>query len=114
LEPDFHHPRLALGVATALVCLAVTTMVATEKIYANVPADPTIVFTLTQADGTTFQARAWGDYFLGGIETVPTKTVSGYSIVFDEDSKNWMYAVRDIEGWLIASTNKVGQDPIVL
>ncbi len=101
--------RLISTIAMALVFFIVTITI--ENVYASMPVDSTVIFTVTQADGTTFQARAWGDYFSGGYETVPTETVSGYSIVFNEATQNWMYAIHDDEGWLIASTSKVGQAP---
>jgi hypothetical protein len=78
-------------------------MVATEKIYA-VPASPR-VHILTQASGSTIQARQWGDELLHGVETV-----DGYTIVFDEATQNWMYAIHDVEGKLVPSSNIVGKD----
>jgi hypothetical protein len=94
--------RLASSIATALFCLAVT-MVATEKIYA-VPASPRIHI-LTQVSGSTIKARQWGDELLHGVETV-----DGYTIVFDEATQNWMYAIHDVEGKLVPSSNIVGKD----
>jgi M6 family metalloprotease-like protein len=58
-----------------------------------------VVHTLIQADGTEFAARPWGDERLHGWETE-----DGYSIVFDEASQNWTYAVRDADGRLAASS----------
>jgi len=95
--------KLVSSMATLLLCLTIT-MVATEKIYADLANDT--VFTLTQADGTTFQARKWGDEWSSG-----TETEDGYSIVFDKATQNWMYAIHDFEGKLIASNNIVGKYP---
>jgi len=94
--------RLLSTIATALVCLAVT-MAATENIYA-VPASPRIHI-LTQADGTTFLARQWGDEWKHSLETV-----DGHTIVFDEATQNWMYATHDTEGRLVPSTSVVGKN----
>jgi len=57
----------------------------TTTVYAG-PAAP-IVITLPQPDGTTFQARAWGDEWSNGMETI-----EGYTILLDPQSKYWMYA----------------------
>jgi hypothetical protein len=78
-------------------------MVATENIYAMPASDR--LFPLTQANGTIFQAKRWGDERLNGKETE-----DGYSIVFDDVTQNWMYAIHDFEGWLVASSNTVGKD----
>ncbi|MCX5886310.1 MAG: M6 family metalloprotease domain-containing protein [Proteobacteria bacterium] len=70
-----------------------------------VPAAP-IVHTLTQPDGSTFQARQWGDESLHGWETE-----DGYSIVFDDRLKCWTYAVHDIAGRLTSSAKIAGKYP---
>jgi len=97
-----NNNKLVSSIATLLVCLAVT-MVATEKTSA-VPVFPEVL-TLTQADGTTFRARRWGDEWASGEETV-----AGYTIAFETATQNWMYAIHDAEGWLVASDNIVGKD----
>jgi len=71
-----------------------------------VPAAP-IVHTLTQSDGSTFQATQWGDESLHGWETI-----DGYSIVFDDNLKSWTYAVHDQTGKLISSKRRVNRDPL--
>ncbi len=63
-----------------------------------------VVHTLMQADGTGFAARPWGDERLHGWETE-----DGYSIVFDEASQNWTYAVRNDSGRLAASSWVIGK-----
>lgn len=95
--------RLTSSIATAFFCLAVT-MVATKKISA-VPASPRIHI-LTQADGATFLARQRGDEW-GSI----WQTIDKYTIVFDKTTQNWMYAILDIEGKSVPSTNVVIKDP---
>jgi len=60
---------------------------------------------LTQADGTTFKARKWGDELLHGWETV-----DGYTIIFDGVLGSWVYAVNGSDGSLISSSNVVGSD----
>ena len=70
-----------------------------------VPAAP-VVHTLGQPDGSTFEARQWGDEWLHGWETV-----EGHSIVFDQDLKSWVYAVLDSEGGLVSSSKVVGKTP---
>ena len=54
-----------------------------------VPAAP-IVAIITQPDGTTFEARAWGDEHSNGVETV-----DGYTVLKDEQSGFWHYAEMD-------------------
>lgn len=67
-----------------------------------VPAAP-LVHTLEQGDGTTFSARRWGDEHNSGWETA-----EGYSILFDEAEKGWMYAARGKDGTLVSSGHRVG------
>jgi M6 family metalloprotease-like protein len=50
------------------------------------PAAP-ITLTVTQPDGTEFQARAWGDEWLNGMETS-----EGYTILLSPESNYWVYA----------------------
>lgn len=67
-----------------------------------VPAAP-IVHTLEQGDGTPFSARRWGDEHNSGWETV-----DGYTILFDEAEKGWMYATKGKDGSLVSSGHRVG------
>ncbi|HUT84484.1 MAG TPA: immune inhibitor A domain-containing protein, partial [Thermodesulfobacteriota bacterium] len=71
-----------------------------------VPAAP-LAHTLTQSDGSTFEARQWGDESLHGWEAI-----DGYSIVFDDNLKSWTYAVQDQAGKLISSKRIVNRDPL--
>jgi hypothetical protein len=82
--------RLSLVISISLVCSAA---------WAS-PVAP-IEVTLTQADGTTFQARPRGDEYADWIETL-----DGYTIV--EKSGEWYYATKDPGGTLVASPDKVG------
>ena len=71
-----------------------------------VPAAP-LAHTLTQSDGSTFQATQWGDESLHGWETI-----DGYSIVFDDSVTSWKYAVQDVTGNLTSSHRMVNRDPL--
>lgn len=57
------------------------------------PAAP-FEFEIVQPDGTTFTARAWGDEWLNGVETV-----QGYTILQDDDGW-WAYAMPAEDGSL--------------
>jgi M6 family metalloprotease-like protein len=69
-----------------------------------VPAAP-VIHTLNQPDGSSFEARQWGDEWCHGWETL-----DGYSILFDEDLVSWTYATYGIDGSLISSLRVVGRD----
>jgi M6 family metalloprotease-like protein len=71
-----------------------------------VPAAP-IIHTLIQSDGSTFEARQWGDEDLHGWETA-----DGYSIVLDEDLVSWTYAIYDDTGNLVSSKRAVNRDSL--
>jgi M6 family metalloprotease-like protein len=64
-----------------------------------------LLHTLIQSDGSTFQARQWGDEWHHGWETE-----EGYTIVFDESLKSWTYATHDFDGNLISSSKIVRKD----
>ncbi|MDS4058620.1 MAG: M6 family metalloprotease domain-containing protein, partial [Candidatus Contendobacter sp.] len=70
-----------------------------------VPAAP-VPHALTQPDGRSFDARQWGDEWHHGWETA-----DGYTILRDEASRYWVYAVRDDAGRLMQSSATVGQEP---
>ncbi len=59
---------------------------------------------LTQPDGTTFEAQPWGDEWRNGYETD-----DGYTVVKDEATGFWQYAVLDEAGELAPSGVCVGQ-----
>ncbi len=77
----------------------------TVQIAFAVSASPT-AHTLEQADGTRFQARMWGDEWLHGWETV-----EGYTILPDETTGSWNYAVLDKDQALVPSRQVVGNGP---
>ena len=72
----------------------------------SVPAAPGIHI-LNQTDGTTFEAKLWGDEWSHGWETR-----EGYTILFDENINKWTYAKHDKDKNLISSTKIVGVDSI--
>ena len=69
-----------------------------------VPAAPA-VYELTQPDGTVISARQWGDKWSHGWETK-----EGYSIALDKNTRNWTYAVADVDGRLVSSARIVGKN----
>lgn len=85
----------------SLLLLALAAVFSAPRIFAA-PAAPT-EHTLRQADGWEFKARQWGDEWSHGWETL-----DGYSIAFDEASRNWAFAVNDSSGQLVASGMIVG------
>ncbi len=66
------------------------------------PANPRIV-TIVQPDGTTFQARPFGDEWHHGMETA-----DGYTILRDSGSGWWSYAQATPSGRLVRSIQRVG------
>jgi len=78
----------------------------TNQVYA-VPASPE-VHILVQPDGSTFKARLWGDEWSNGWETV-----SGHTVVLEQPTNIWKYAITDEEGHLVPSISEVeGDAPI--
>ncbi len=71
-----------------------------------VPAFPG-VRELSQPDGTTFCAVLWGDERMHGWETA-----DGYTIVREEKSGYWNYAVHAKDGSLKSSGSRVAIDPL--
>jgi len=66
------------------------------------PAPPQVV-DLSQADGSTFAARLFGDERL-----LTAETLDGYTVVFDEADRNWCYAVLGPDGVPKSSGMPVG------
>ncbi len=62
------------------------------------------IHTLTQPDGTTFQARPWGDEWMSGWETE-----DGYTITQNAHGC-WMYAVMSASGGFAATAYIAGID----
>ena len=69
-----------------------------------VPAAPG-VHTLSQPDGSTFEAKQWGDESHRGWETT-----DGYTIEFNEGLNNWTYLAIDKNGERTNSQKIVGKD----
>lgn len=65
------------------------------------PADPNVVKTLRQPDGSTIQVHLWGDEFAHGYETL-----DGYTVALDAKDKTWKFAERDARGRLKPSNEK--------
>ncbi len=87
-----------------LIVLAVAVVLAPGA--AAVPASPEIVV-LTQPDGTSFDARQWGDELSNGWETR-----DGVTVVRDAATGRWSYAVHADDGSLTASALVVGVDAL--
>ena len=85
-----------------MLTLAGMIVMPTTTVYAG-PAAP-IVITLPQPDGTTFQARAWGDEWSNGMETI-----EGYTILLDPQSKYWVYAAPASDKNLTPAVGPEGQ-----
>jgi M6 family metalloprotease-like protein len=64
-------------------------------IVTNVSAAPAapLVSTISQPDGNKFQATAWGDEWLNGVETT-----DGYTIDKDPETGYWFYVLPENEG----------------
>ncbi len=80
----------------------------TKQVALAVPAAPVVV-EITQADGTSFPARQWGDERGHGWETL-----DGYTIILDETTGNWHYGMLDTGGRIIPSGRVVGKSIIPL
>ncbi|WP_448383405.1 M6 family metalloprotease domain-containing protein [Desulfosoma sp.] len=92
--------KLFIAFLVPFLCLIVS-----QESY-GVPAAP-VVHTLSQPDGTTFNATLWGDENMHGWQTE-----EGYTIVFDQDLNSWTYAVHAPDGSLVSSSRIVGKDPV--
>lgn len=66
-----------------------------------------VVFTLAQPDGlTSFEVRVWGDESASGLETT-----AGYTVVKDQQTGYWVYAVLDaLTGRLVPTGCVAGRD----
>jgi M6 family metalloprotease-like protein len=81
--------------------VVIITIAAATPLFA-IPASPALAW-LEQPDGTRFQARQWGDEWLSGWETA-----EGYTVVRDDATGWWYFAVRSPEGALVAGAKAVG------
>lgn len=89
-----YHKKIVLPAIFALILL----FGLSGNVHA-VPAAPRI-HTLEQADGSQFKAILWGDEWYHGWETL-----NGYTILFDEETKNWVYA--DVSGGHLVKTKLI-------
>jgi len=79
-------------------------LMVSPQVVLAAPAAP-IEVTLSQPDGTEFQAIAWGDEWLNGMETI-----EGYTITRDLESDFWVYyAPADF-----LAPNKRDQAPLIV
>jgi immune inhibitor A len=60
---------------------------------------------LQQSDGSFFLAQQCGDERTNGWQTI-----FGYTILYDKDTGNWVYADKDAEGKLVKTTHVVVKD----
>jgi M6 family metalloprotease-like protein len=88
---------------TTLLLSVLMTTAAAETSLA-VPAAP-YSHQLQQNDNSSFAARKWGDENLSGWETE-----DGYTILFDDNLKSWVYAVHDKDEKLVGSNRQVGRN----
>ncbi len=87
----------------ALVVLSLLIVIPFPRTVSAAPPRPGIV-TLTQPDGSKFQARVWGDEHAHGMETL-----DGYTIMLDPQTSYWVYAVRSASGVLIPAMGPQGK-----
>jgi len=89
-----------------LVCLLVAAVLVVAALSASARPFPPGFQTVTQANGATDTIT-----MQGSDEVVQLgKTVDGYSVMFDAATGNYVYAVKDAKGNLVAS-NVVATDP---
>ena len=99
------RPRsYAAAYAVAALCSTLI-LLACEATSLAGPAAP-VVFELEQPDGTRFQARIIGDEWGHW-----TETIGGYTVIRDEGTGMWVYAVAGPEGTLVAGSKPVGEVP---
>jgi M6 family metalloprotease-like protein len=94
---------LKRALITAFLVLVLCLLVFTARASAS-PAAP-LVISLTQPDGTTFSAQAWGDEWLNGYETL-----DGYAIQQVLPGGWWVYARLQSDGTFNPST---GSQPVL-
>ena len=95
---SFKQVLIAVFLALVVCLLAFTSGVSAS------PAAP-LVISLTQPDGTTFNARAWGDEWLNGYETL-----DGYTIQQETAGGWWVYARLQVDGTFNPTT---GSQPVL-
>ncbi len=90
----------------ASIALAVFGLAFQASAATAAPAAP-VDIPITQPDGSTFTARAWGDERQHGLETL-----DGYTIVRDEQSGYWVYASAN--GGVLAPARSAAQQMLVV
>ena len=91
---------------TSIILLVILIVLAAQpSIVAHAAPPAPIEITLYQPDGFAFQARAWGDEWSNGMETL-----DGYTILQDGQSLFWVYAAEPTHDSLRPSTLIVGRD----
>ncbi len=97
---------LQLFKRTSIILLALMLLLAAQPFMVAHAAPPApIEITLYQPDGFAFQARAWGDEWSNGMETL-----DGYTILKNEQSQFWVYAAEPTNDSLRPSALIVGRD----
>ncbi len=72
--------------------------------FAN-PAMQGVIKTFTQPDQSRVDLRLWGDEYANGWETL-----DGYTVLLNQATGYWEYAMRDPDGILALSGQRVGLD----
>jgi M6 family metalloprotease-like protein len=99
---DLLSAKSAIHFVVGMLAFAGMFVMSTTTVYASPPAP--IVVTLPQPDGTTFQARAWGDEWSNGMETI-----AGYTILLDLQSNYWVYAAPTSDSKLAPAMGTEGK-----
>lgn len=102
---DLSSPFHRLRVLVVMLATMILTIGFAASVALAVPAAP-MVRTLSNPDGTTIQARQWGDEWYHGWETL-----DGYTIVKDELGF-WCYAEPDVERGLVPSSVRANGAPL--
>jgi M6 family metalloprotease-like protein len=103
MRGDQHLKTLSVKIIGLLTFSLLLIFVVTNVSAA--PAAP-IVLSLTQPDGTQFEAVPWGDEWLNGMETI-----EDYTIIQDPVSDYWVYARASSDDFNIQSRD---QTPLIV
>ena len=102
--------RKYTSIKTRYLLITLATVLGVAVLFTRVgpvlagPAAPLVV-SLVQPDGSTIQARSFGDEWFSGYETL-----DGYTVAQNKVTGVWHYATLDAEGQLIPSTLRPDQD----
>ena len=88
------HGRIKIKIFKLIGISVLTFLISMFILEANVSAAPAapVVSKISQPDGTEFQATAWGDEWLNGVETI-----QGYTIDKDTETGYWYYVLPESE-----------------